>query len=153
MGFYEASVEINAPPEKVWAFVSDVKRYPDWVAFTDRLVSGGEEPLELGSVYREFGGPIDMFKSETTWRVTEIEPTTRQVHEGHGQGIDRILITMALTPSGDGTRLTNIADVRARWYWLPIALPLEILFINRISRRKMRQSLDSLKTLVEAEQA
>ena len=153
VGLYEASVKIDAPPEKVWEFVNDIKRAPDWIAFVDRIVSGGDEPAQLGSVWRDYGGPAGFARSEKEWRVTEFDPPNRSVLEGHGQGLDRIIATTTLTPSGEGTRLHWTIDVKSKWYWLPISWPLELLILKRSSRRLARKSLDDAKTLIEAEQS
>ncbi len=152
MGHYEASVEITAPLEKVWEFLIDIKRRPDWVAITDRVVSGGDELEKLGSVYRDYGGPARFAKSESEWRVTEFDPPNRKVKEGHGQGVDRIMVTTTLTPSGEGTRLHEEIDVIWKWYWLPISWPLESLILNRWFQRLLGKSLAEAKTLIEAEQ-
>ena len=151
MGQYEASVEISAPLEKVWEFLIDIKRRRDWVSTTDRVVSGGDEPEQLGSVYRDYGGPARFAKSEIEWRVTEFDPPNRKVKEGRGVGVNRI-ITTTLTPSGEGTRLHDVIDVEWKWYWLPISWPLELLILNRWFQRLLRKSLDDAKTLIEAEQ-
>ena len=151
MGHYEASVEITAPLEEVWEFVNDIKRRPDWVAITDRVLSGADEAEQLGSVYRDYGGPTRFARSESEWRVTEFDPPNRKVKEGHGLGVNRI-ITTTLTPSGEGTRLHDVVDVKWKWYWLPISWPLELLILNRWFQRLLRKSLDDAKTLIEAEQ-
>ena len=153
MGHYEASVEIDAPPERVWELISDIKRYPEWIAVTDRIVSGGDEPAQLGAVWREYGGPARFLKSESEWRATEFDPPRRHVQEGHGQGVDRILVTTTLTPAGEGTRMHYVLDIKTKWYWLPISWPLELLILNRLSHRLMRKTVDDAKTLIEAEQS
>ena len=153
MGHYEASVEIAAPPEKVREFIGDIKKYPEWVAFTDRIISGGDEPAQLGAVWRQYSGPARFAKSESEWRVTEFDPSRRHVQEGHGQGVDRILIISTLAPSAEGTHLHMVADVKSKWHWLPISWPLELLILNRLSQRLMRKTLDDAKTLIEAEQS
>lgn len=30
-------IDINAPPEKVWGVITDLRRYPEWCTFTPRL--------------------------------------------------------------------------------------------------------------------
>ena len=151
MGRYEASVEIAAPLETVWEFLNDIKRRPDWVAITDRVLSGTGESEQLGSVYRDYGGPARFAKSESEWRVTEFDSPNRKVKEGHGLGVNRI-IASTLTPSGEGTRLHDVIDVIWKWYWQPISWPLELLILNRRFQRLLHQSLDDAKRLIEADE-
>ncbi len=49
----EIEKSINAPREKVWNFISDIKGAPDWVVVMQSLVETTENPLQEGSVYRE----------------------------------------------------------------------------------------------------
>ena len=66
----ERTVEIDSPPEVVWAVYSDVERWPEWtpsVISVERLDAG---PLGAGSRarIRQPGVPA------AVWRVTSFEP-------------------------------------------------------------------------------
>jgi uncharacterized protein YndB with AHSA1/START domain len=55
--------EVKAPPEQVWALISDAKRFPEWIEFTDRIVEAPEGEMQVDTTWREYGG-VPLFKSE-----------------------------------------------------------------------------------------
>jgi uncharacterized protein YndB with AHSA1/START domain len=67
---FDISVEINAPPERVWEVMTDVEKWPEWtqsVQSVKRLDSG---PFRLGSRAR-----IKQPKFlPAIWEVTDIDP-------------------------------------------------------------------------------
>ncbi len=48
----EISVEIERPPEVVWAFVSDPERWPEWLDEFEEVVPESDGPVGKGSVFR-----------------------------------------------------------------------------------------------------
>ncbi|HLI60017.1 MAG TPA: SRPBCC family protein [Solirubrobacteraceae bacterium] len=63
---------VSAPPERLWAVLSDTGRYADWVE-TCEEVTYHHGAAALGGVYKEVGhgpGPLPV---HTTWRVAELQ--------------------------------------------------------------------------------
>lgn len=48
----EISVEVERPPEVVWAFVSDAERWPEWLDEFEGVVPESDGPVGKGSVFR-----------------------------------------------------------------------------------------------------
>ena len=46
---FEVTVEIDAPPETVWALVSDVRRMGEWSPECRKVIVWGRKPVHLGS--------------------------------------------------------------------------------------------------------
>src|SRR5688572_24008999 len=67
-----ASIEIEAPPERVWAVWADPVRWPEWTASVTRI-----EPLDgelrLGARYRIVQPKLPV----VVWTVTALEPGVR----------------------------------------------------------------------------
>ena len=67
---FEEHIDIAAPPQRVWAVMSDVERWPEWTPSVSRLELLSPGPLAIGSKARirqpKFPPAI--------WRVTALEP-------------------------------------------------------------------------------
>ena len=147
----EMAREIKASPEQVWALLSDVKRYPEWVVFTERMVETPEGALGVGSSYREYGG-IPPFKSETAWQVTEFDAPRRQVHAG-GDKQMQITVSFEMTPSGGGTQVRQQMDFQARGLMVPMSKILWPLLMRRRVQGAMVDTFANAKRILEAEGA
>jgi uncharacterized protein YndB with AHSA1/START domain len=123
----ERSVEIAAPPEKVFAIAGDLRRVPEWSPWlaTDpatRFTFEGPEQ-GAGQVMRwASNNPLVGSGSE---RVTEFVVNERLVTEADYGEFGRAASTVSLAPSGEGTRLTRsfssaLPGVVDRWAGLMI---------------------------------
>ena len=97
MRFYEATTDIAAGPEEVWAVLSDAVRWPSW----DSGVDSVEGRLALGEkvTIRAAMAPNRAFPvTVTTW-----EPPTRlRFSGGMPLGLFRGVRTYSLYPNGPG---------------------------------------------------
>ena len=128
----ETSIEINAPPEKVWEVLSATDAYPDWNPFirsiAGRLEQGktikvslslpgggsfGFKPLILKASFPEIrwkgkfllGG---LFDGEHYFRVESVSPNiTRFLHGEHLSGVLVGLLRGALEKTKRGFQLMN----------------------------------------------
>lgn len=147
----ETTVTIDAPPEVVWAFVSDPGRYPEWSVVTDRMTSVEDGPVESGSTYGEVGG-LGPMTDESTWVVTEFDPPKRQVHEGD-DGTVRTLMTIELDSVEDGaaTRLDQSVGLEFPRGMKLLARLLGPLFLRRMASNALAETAGNAKRIVEAE--
>ncbi len=67
---YETSIMIDAAPERVWAVLTDVERWPEWTASMQKVVSEDKGPLAVGSKVRIKQPRVPA----VTWEVSELEP-------------------------------------------------------------------------------
>ena len=74
-----ASAVVPAPPEDVFALLSDTERYPEWVTGTD-AVTRTDGPAREGSTYDEVNPILGPWKASTHWRVVEHQPPRRSRH-------------------------------------------------------------------------
>ena len=104
MAEIKQSIDIDAPPEQVWAVLSDVERVGEWVAEHQGFPDGAPAELRTGVEYRQTvkaaGQDVDL-----TWTVVEHEAPTRLAFEGAGPAGASATLRYALAPSGGGTRM------------------------------------------------
>jgi hypothetical protein len=72
------SIEIKAPPERVWAIVSDVERYKDWNPF----FTEGQGSLAVGSALHLTMIPVGQSPKTFSPTVIDVEPGERLVWRG-----------------------------------------------------------------------
>jgi uncharacterized protein YndB with AHSA1/START domain len=102
-----ASATINASPDRVWEFLSDMSRYPEWVESTLKMVHT-DEPARLNATYDEITRISGPWKALTRWRITEFDKPRRQVHAGEGVVTARgMSLVLELTPTGEDTHFTS----------------------------------------------
>lgn len=71
MTAFSITVDIPAPPDRVWAVMADVERWPEWSPTVTRIQRLDRGPLIVGSRVRIWQPRL----LPATWRVTEL-------HEG-----------------------------------------------------------------------
>jgi carbon monoxide dehydrogenase subunit G len=110
-----ATIDVPTTVEQVWALVSDVRRYSEWVEGTEEVTSGADTAAP-GAVYTE-RNRLGPFITRSTWRVEELDRTRgTQAHVSDGSPpLRRMAVRIAIEPTEAGTRLalTLEADVAA----------------------------------------
>ena len=145
----EMEQEIKASPEQVWALLCDVKRFPEWVEFTERIVEEPVGAMAVGSTWREYGG-VPPFKSEMQWRMTEFDAPRHQVQIGEEKQA-QIELTMELTPVGEGTRIRAQMDFEPRGMMMPLSKIMWPLLMRGRAQRAMQGSFANAKRILEDE--
>ena len=95
---YAVERRIDAPPERVWALLSDAAGYADW---NDAVLSI-EGPIEVGNTIEL----VSVVNPKRTFRLTvaEMDAPTRMVWtDGMPLGLFTGTRTYSLTPDGDAT--------------------------------------------------
>jgi carbon monoxide dehydrogenase subunit G len=101
-----ASAIAAAPPEDVFALLSDTARYSEWVTGTD-AVTRTDGPARDGSTYDEVNPVLGPWKAKTHWRVVEHEAPRRSRHEtGDIPLSSHFQVVMEVAPEGDASRVT-----------------------------------------------
>jgi uncharacterized protein YndB with AHSA1/START domain len=133
-------IQINAPIEEVFDYVTTPGNWPEWhpsslgvSGATDHSLEPGEQVTEE---YRVAGR-----RGRVTWTVREREAPRRWVIEGHVEGGGGGTITYTLTPRDGGT-----AFEREFVYAMPNAL-LALLDRLIFRRRVEAESAEALRRL------
>ncbi|MFV0496182.1 SRPBCC family protein [Mycobacterium sp.] len=97
----QASIDIDAPPSKVWALVSDLRRMPQWSPQCRWMRQFG--PLRAGARTFNLNRRNRLFWP-TTSTVLEVVPEKKLAFRVN---TNRSVWTYELEPLGKGTRLTE----------------------------------------------
>ncbi len=143
----QRSIVINAPPEKVFALINNLHRWPDW------------EPQDDPTVMRAFSGPESGIGAASEWDsrgkagkgkmlITDSQPSNRIavkvdfVKPFHSHNLN----TFTLTPSGSATNVT--------WSWegqnLYFMKVMEIFMnMDQMMGKHFEDGLANMKNLAE----
>jgi len=97
---FEASIEVAAPPEAVFAVYADVERWPVWTASVSKVERLDDGPLAVGARTRVRQPKLPV----AVWQVTQLQPGRSFTWVARAPG----LLTTALhvvTPSATGGSL------------------------------------------------
>ena len=143
-----AATDINCSAEQLWDLIDDTERYPEWIEVTDRMLEVPEGGLAKGVTYREYGG-ISPFKGESTWKVTEYEPRSRQVHIGD-DGSMTMTLEVIINAHEDGVTLVQNLHFKPRWWILPMTLIMWPALMGRRGRAAIGKTQANAKAILEA---
>lgn len=103
----ESSIEIDAPPARVWEVISDVRNAPQWSSQAVKVISlGGRTTKGTRALNINRRGPLFW---PTTSRVVEFEPGRRFANRINE---NTTIWVFELEPTADGgTRLTERREV------------------------------------------
>ena len=141
----ERTVEIAAPPERVYDVVMDPTRLEDWVTIHHHLEDAPNGPLKKGSKLTQclrLAGK----KFHVRWTVVENDPCVRVVWEGRGPVASHARVVYELEGNGDGTTFSYLNE-----YDLPGGALGRIASraVSRVTQKELEGSLQRLKSLVE----
>jgi carbon monoxide dehydrogenase subunit G len=105
---FSSSVEISAPPEKVFALVDNLEDWPQWIPSIKRIEKLTEGPLTVGSQIRVTAKSGITIKLLMT--IIEFIPGQRGVMQGSVLGT-RMTRYYTFEPVEQGTRLTAGGEV------------------------------------------
>jgi len=136
---FEHAVAISAPPERVWAILVDVERWPARIPTVDRVERLDDGPLAVGSRIRLAQPRL----GEGVWTVTELTPGTSFTWTSTSPGV-RVTASHVVEPSPEGSRLTLAIGVAG---WLA---PVGWLMSRSLTQRYVKTEAASIKAAAEA---
>ena len=105
---FSSTVEVDAPPEKVWALVNDLEEWPQWIPSIKKIEKLSEGALGIGSQIRVTAKSAITVKLLMT--ITEFVPGQHAVMRGKVLGTDLIRY-YTFEPVDQRTRLTAGGEV------------------------------------------
>ena len=144
----ERTIDIDAPPERVYETVMDPKCLDDWVTIHVSVDEAPAGKLTHGDEMRQCL-KLAGRKFHVQWKVVQDDRPNRVVWEGQGPMHSMARVVYDLEPNGDGngTRFCYMNE-----YQLPGG-PLGRLAgrgMGGISARESEKSLEKLKKLLES---
>jgi carbon monoxide dehydrogenase subunit G len=137
----ERTIEINAPPERVWAVMKDVEHWPEWtesIKSVERLDPGD---FSIGSKAKL---KIRRSPNANVWTVTELTPNRSFSWETNSGGVEGIA-THTIEPAGNGSKVTLTVDLSG------IVATLFGWMIGPESQKNVDMEAEGLKRRAEAD--
>ena len=140
----ERQIMINASPEQVYRYVSDIARHPEWAGHDLKIESTSPGPVAVGSTFTSIGHQMGEHKAQV--RVTVLQPNSSVVFEaeddtGHFRHYFRL-------QAGDGgTQLTKGSDPLRLSLMLKLLMPIGRLYMVP---RGLEGDLKRIKARLEA---
>ncbi len=105
MAMLEFQTQINAAPEEVFAYLSDLEKHPEW-SHCMEIRKTSEGPVGVGTTYQSKGKNFGITANETV-EVTEYRPSERFAWRTTGAMGMKFGWSFELSPQGGGTLLTE----------------------------------------------
>ncbi len=136
------AIDVAAPPEEVFALISDIGRHNEWSPQEFEATRTDEGPIGVGSRYHTAGrkGARKGHLRSTDVDVTTFEPPTRFGFAAtESAGIYRT--TFVISSAGSGSHIERIVDPPTAG-----AVPfVRHVLLAPVVQRYLRQNMDALK--------
>ncbi|MBD0282342.1 MAG: SRPBCC family protein [Thermoleophilaceae bacterium] len=141
----ERTVDIAAPPERVYEVIMDPSRLDEWVTIHHHTEGAPPDRLERGSKLTQCL-KLAGRKFKVRWTVIENDPCRLVVWEGRGPVASHARVEYRFSPNGDATSFSYTNE-----YDLPggVLGRLAGRTVSRVAGRELNSSLQRLKLLVE----
>lgn len=135
---FRVSVDIGAPPERVWEVMSDIERWHEWTASVTSIRKLDSGPLRVGAraLIRQPKFPA------ASWKVSALEPGRSFTWISAAPGL-RTVAHHVVEPAGRGSRATLSVDMQGIFGRVLARLT------KGITERYLRLEADGLKARSE----
>jgi uncharacterized protein YndB with AHSA1/START domain len=143
-----ATINIDAPPERVWEVALDPKRLADWVTIHRKLHEAPQGPVAKGD---EMVQTLHLRGAnfKVRWKASEVDAPHRVVWNGRGPLHSQACTSYELEPDGNGgTRFLYENDFTAPGG--PLGAAASRIVTGDVPQREAKASLERLKRLVES---
>jgi uncharacterized protein YndB with AHSA1/START domain len=147
MSTVTATIDIDAPPEKVWDIVMDPKRLGEWVSIHRKLGNAPDGRLERGSHLQQTLC-LRGVNFKVDWEVAQLQDGKCTEWEGKGPARSKARTKYVLSDNGDGgTRFDYENEFKAPMG--PLGAVASKAIVGGLPEREAHKSLEALKKLVE----
>ncbi len=94
---------IQAKPEAVYSYVSDLTRHPEWSGGRLRIEAGPAGPAKVGSTYQSYGDLPNQKERRNELRVTLVQPPSLFTFIAKDPDFGEVEHTFMFTSENDGT--------------------------------------------------
>jgi uncharacterized protein YndB with AHSA1/START domain len=140
----EQSVVINRPTEKVFAFVTDIEKLPQWMSELVEAKQTSEGSVDVGTTMSAVASPLGR-RAESTQEVTEYEPNRKFTFKSTSGPVESKDEYTFESVEG-GTKVTRVAEAEMGGFFR-LAEPIAA----RMMRRQFETNFANLKDLLETQ--
>lgn len=135
---YKEAIDINAPPERVWAILADLESWPTWTESISKVELIDDGPLREGQRARVSvkGAPAG------TWTVATVTPGREFSWTFRAPGL-KTRATHDIEPADSGSRVTLGVEQTG-----PATIFMRP-WLNRVNRRNVAMEAAGLKRAAE----
>jgi len=108
MGRWSKETTIKASPDKVFDYVADLTKHPQWASHDTSVTAQTPGEVKAGSKYNTVGHQFGTQNEVVT--VTDYAPNTKFGYESNGK-IGIVRHGFDLRPEGDATHVTKWTDI------------------------------------------
>ena len=137
---FEATIDVDAPAERVFAVYSDVEHWPDWAESVTSVERLDEGPLRVGSRARVRQPRLPV----AVWEVTELMPGRSFTWVARGPGVVTTGRHM-VAPTGTQGHVTVTASLEQAGLLGPVVG----LLTKRLTDRYLQIEVNGLKAHCE----
>ncbi len=144
MGHIEASKDLAATPDALWATVSDLSTWGEWFTVHDKWM---EEPPAALTEGAKLSAKIVMLgmANKIDWTVEAVEVPTRLVLSGAGMAGVKATFEFTIEPADGGSRFTVAGDFQGAMVKGALAKAVE-----KDGKKQLDKSLDALDAMASA---
>ena len=149
LGRVERTLEIKAPVEKVWAFMTDWDRYREWAKSVEKFEVTSKQRSGVGVTIHEVGVLAGRYRYDVHHEITEfVENKIIASRVVSGKGVRKgTKISWTMKPTKVGTQLTYTSD-----YEVPYSIfgkIIERLIFRGRFEKQVEGWMENIKSLVE----
>ena len=144
MGHIEATKELSASPDAVWATVADPQTWDKWFTVHDRWL---EEPPAVLTAGAKLTAKIVMLgmANKIDWTVENVDAPQSLALAGAGMAGVQARFTFTITPTGTGSEFTVTGDFEGALIKGALGKAVE-----KDGRKQLDKSLEQLDALASA---
>ena len=139
---FEQSIVINAPADKVFAYVSDLTKLAEWGQFGNEVKQTSQGPVGVGSTFDTFGKQFGKHTDHVT--VTEYVPGKKFTVEVTGDAGD-VRNWFELADQGGATKVTKVQEFTKPALSARLSKPM----IKRLAPKGLMKDLMAIKAKIE----
>ena len=140
MRTFSATIDINAPVERVWAVMADVVRWPRWLPTVTAVDALGITPLALGGRFRIHQPRL----RPTVWTVVGLRAPHRFAWQSRAPGVRTIASHTIVAGAGESSRVCLEITFSG-----PLAFLAVVLF-GRLTDEYLHREAAALKQRIES---
>jgi carbon monoxide dehydrogenase subunit G len=147
LGRATRSIEIEASPEKVFAFMCDMEKMNEITKGVEKAEYTSKGPIGVGTT-RHVVGKAGRFKAEVDVEITEFEKNKKVTFHTIGASKVKMNVSQSFEPTAKGTKLTISSD-----YEVPYSIIGKIvdkLKVQKDIEKTMERNLKNIKKALES---
>ncbi|SIH26303.1 polyketide cyclase/dehydrase and lipid transport [Mycobacteroides abscessus subsp. abscessus] len=144
MGHIEATKNLSASPDALWAIISDVANWDKWFTVHEKWLSDVPETITPGTALTAKIVMLGM-ANKIEWKIEKMDAPTTFVLSGTGMAGVKALFEFTVEPEGNGSKFTVAGDFEGALVKGALAKAVE-----KDGAKQLDKTLAQLDTLASA---